>query len=153
MKKIESATFKDCLSINTIFIPNSIDEIGDLAFAGCTSLYYISIPNGVTKIGYKAFDGCICLKEIPIPQSVTKLGSVYLDLQSSVKIHPSLSLSEISVSDSLDKIESGFKNKLSNISIPYGTIEIHEREFSNYASSTGHSYCQHLCQVLLVAGQ
>ena len=136
LKKIESATFKDCLSINTIFIPNSIDEIGDLAFAGCTSLYYISIPNGVTKIGYKAFDGCICLKEIPIPQSVTKLGSVYLDLQSSVKIHPSLSLSEISVSDSLDKIESGFKNKLSNISIPYGTIEIHEREFSNYASLT-----------------
>lgn len=36
--KIDVGAFKGCKDIESIFIPNGIEEIGEEAFSGCTSL-------------------------------------------------------------------------------------------------------------------
>lgn len=49
--------FKDCISLKSIKIPNSITNIGISAFEGCSSLTSITIPNSVTSIDEYAFTG------------------------------------------------------------------------------------------------
>ena len=56
-------------------IPNAIDgyivtSIGELAFYGCADLESISIPEGVQNIGVWAFSGCSALVDIAIPESL-----------------------------------------------------------------------------------
>ena len=97
---IGSYAFRDCTSLTSVTIPNSITSIGREAFRDCTSLTSIEIPASVTSIGqeafrdctsltsvtfgdnsqltsidYEAFDGCTSLTSIEIPDSVTSIGS------------------------------------------------------------------------------
>ena len=66
--------FKDCSSLQSVVIPDSVTEIGDYAFSDCTSLQSIVLPDSVTEIGYKAFSGCKSLQSVVIPDSVTYIG-------------------------------------------------------------------------------
>ncbi len=54
--EIEEA-FKNCVSLTSVTISNSVTSIGSSAFYYCTSLTSITIPNCVTSIGGWAFDG------------------------------------------------------------------------------------------------
>ena len=45
-----------------------------MAFYYCESLETIEIPNSVEEIGKEAFEGCSALKSIKIPKSVKKIG-------------------------------------------------------------------------------
>ena len=54
---IGSSAFKDCTSLTSVTIPDSVTSIGDNAFSGCSKLKKIEIPDSVTYIGSKAFDG------------------------------------------------------------------------------------------------
>ena len=76
---IGSSAFKDCTSLTSVTIPNSVESIGESAFSGCTSLTSITIPDSVTTIGNNAFNGCSKLKKIEIPDSVTYIGSKAFD--------------------------------------------------------------------------
>ena len=49
------ATFRDCSSLQSIYIPESVTRIGSGAFGGCSSLQSISLPNSVTSIENSAF--------------------------------------------------------------------------------------------------
>ena len=71
---IGRGAFSDCSSLTSITIPNSVTSIGDRAFSYCSSLTSITIPNGVTTIGYRAFYECSSLTGIMIPNSVTSIG-------------------------------------------------------------------------------
>ena len=71
---IGSYAFKDCSSLTTITIPDSVTSIGSYAFCGCTRLKSITIPDSVTYIGSSAFRGCVSLKSITIPDDVTSIG-------------------------------------------------------------------------------
>ncbi|MBQ8414882.1 MAG: leucine-rich repeat protein, partial [Clostridia bacterium] len=66
--------FKDCISITSMVIPNSVTSIGDFAFSGCTSLVSIVIGDSVTSIGNFAFSGCTSLVSIVIGESLTSIG-------------------------------------------------------------------------------
>lgn len=66
------ATNQDCSSLNSVSIPNSVTEIGDLAFSDCTSLTSVTLPNSLTTIGDGAFDGSGLLS-VSIPSSVTRI--------------------------------------------------------------------------------
>jgi len=67
--------FKDCTTLNSVVIPDSITSIRYNAFDGCTNLTSVSIGSGVTSISNSAFYGCIALTSVSIPDSVTSIGS------------------------------------------------------------------------------
>jgi hypothetical protein len=50
---------KDCETLVSITIPDSVKSIEDSAFSGCTSLTSVIIGNSVTSIGSYAFADCI----------------------------------------------------------------------------------------------
>ncbi len=61
-KSIGSSAFKDCTSLTSVTIGNSVESIGSSAFYNCTSLTSITIPNSVTSIGSYAFKNCTSLR-------------------------------------------------------------------------------------------
>ncbi len=72
---IEERAFKDCKSLKTVYIPDSVTSIGKFAFSDCGRLTSVTIPDSVTSIGKDAFLGCKSLTSITIPDSVTSIGS------------------------------------------------------------------------------
>ena len=71
---IGGLAFKECSSLISVTIPNSVTNIGEEAFSNCTSLTSINIPTSVKKIDNGAFCDCKSLKSINIPNSVTCIG-------------------------------------------------------------------------------
>ena len=71
---IGSSAFKDCTSLTSITIPDSVTTIGNNAFSGCTNLTSATIGNSVTSIGSSAFKDCTSLTSVTIPDSVTSIG-------------------------------------------------------------------------------
>ncbi len=74
VKKVDNNAFKDS-DIETIKLPESLEEISEYAFSGCSSITNISIPDGVKKIGKNAFENCSQLKSITIPSGITEIKS------------------------------------------------------------------------------
>lgn len=62
--------FKNCESLKSITIPNSVYTIGDAAFLGCKSLTNIVIPTSVKEIGSGAFSDCTNLKDIKMSKNI-----------------------------------------------------------------------------------
>ena len=56
--------FKECGSLISVTIPNSVTSIGHSAFYDCDGLTSITIPNSVTSIGRSAFKGCSSLATV-----------------------------------------------------------------------------------------
>ena len=74
IEAIRSSSFKDCKSITSVSIPNSISTIEYDAFSGCTGLTSVTIPNSVSTIEDRAFSGCTGLTSVSIPNSVSTIG-------------------------------------------------------------------------------
>ncbi len=75
--KIEAEAFKDCTSLSSVKMPDSMQSIAYAAFAGCTSLRSIEIPDSVTYIAEYAFADCTSLTEIELPDEVKLRFSVF----------------------------------------------------------------------------
>lgn len=71
---LNDRVFKDCTSVKTVTIPDTVKRIDTYAFEGCINLESVNIPSSVTYLGSKAFYRCESLKEIFIPSSVTYIG-------------------------------------------------------------------------------
>ena len=154
MTTIGDCAFKECTSLTSITIPNSVTTIGGGAFKECTSLTSITIPNSVTTIGYEAFYGCKKLTSITIPNSVTTIGSyAFKECTSltSITIPNSVAkigehafeyctyLNSIILSDSLKEIKSEtFKDcqSLTSITIPLNVETIEKNAFVGCSSLT-----------------
>lgn len=77
LKEIQQQTFRVCIYLSDISLPEGLEKIGDSAFLGCYSLESINIPSTVTTIEPGAFSWCEQLTKITIPASVELIG-VYL---------------------------------------------------------------------------
>lgn len=64
---VSNSAFKDCTSITSISIPDSVYEIDNSAFYGCTSLTNIRLPGNLRTIGNSVFYGCTSLTSISLP--------------------------------------------------------------------------------------
>ncbi len=58
--------FADMKSVRSIFLPDSIRDIGYRAFYGCSSMDDFVLPASVRRIGFRAFEGCVSLTSIAI---------------------------------------------------------------------------------------
>lgn len=72
---IAGYTFKDCSSLTSVTISNSVTTIGECAFSGCSGLADVTLGNSLAYIGQLAFSGCSGLTSITIPNSVTDISS------------------------------------------------------------------------------
>ena len=71
---IEYAVFKNCATLKSIILPESVSEIEESAFEGCRSLESIILPDKVTNIGKIAFNGCTSLKSATLSKNLTTIG-------------------------------------------------------------------------------
>ena len=72
--KIDDYAFDGCLRLTSIIISDSVTEIGNYIFRNCSSLTSIEISNSTISIGVRAFHNCYNLALITIPNSVTSIG-------------------------------------------------------------------------------
>lgn len=76
---IEPYTFKNCVKLKEITLPESLTVIDYSAFFGCSSLTKVVIPDNVFEIGKTAFLGCTSLTEATIGRSVRSIGEKCFD--------------------------------------------------------------------------
>lgn len=107
---INDDAFKNCKSLTSVVIPNSITVIGGHsayyfresyinscgAFMGCENLTSVSIGNKVKSIGSYVFSNCKSLTSITIPNSVETIGSRAFEYCSN--------LASISIGNGVNKI-------------------------------------------------
>lgn len=149
---IHEDAFKNCTSIKSVVLPDSVLEIGERAFSGCISLANIEIPDSVLEIGRSAFSGCTSLSNIEIPDSVTTLSSYAFENCTSlinVRLSNSLttitgltfsgctSLTSITIPDSVTTMGASVFydcTSLTNVSLPNSLINIKYSPFDNCPS-------------------
>ena len=95
IKNISVASFRDCTSLKSIYIPRSINKIPDAAFSGCKSLLSVTIVS-VSIIMKGAFYGCNSLTTVNLPYG--------LQVISDAAFYECSSLSSISLPTSLQTI-------------------------------------------------
>lgn len=71
--KIAAQAFNECPDLETVYMPNTIVDVGDRAFAYSENLVYAGLPSSVETIGEWAFCGCKSLEFITIPAAVKKI--------------------------------------------------------------------------------
>ena len=62
-------------TLQQIFLPQGLKEIGNQAFFRCRGLYEISLPKSLERIGNYAFGDCRYLTELTIPGKVSIIGA------------------------------------------------------------------------------
>ena len=118
--------FKDCKSLESIIIPDSVRYIGYAAFNGCTSLKNITLSSSLTYIGSTAFQNCTSLVNIIIPNSVIHMGEfAFSDCTSLTSVVIGNSLTNISPYAFTDC------KFLKNVTISNSVTSIGERAFEN----------------------
>lgn len=61
-------------ALETVILPDGLEEIGMSAFAFCDQLQFVNLPDSLIKIDNSAFWSCKKLTEIRIPESVEYIG-------------------------------------------------------------------------------
>lgn len=84
---ISSGAFMDCSSLQTIEIPEGVNNISYYAFSNCNSLQSVELPSSVIYIQWNAFANCTNLEEINIPASVEEMGSNVFNGSNNVTIN------------------------------------------------------------------
>ena len=86
IKCLESSSFYQCATIETVRLPNTLEEINWGVFYGCSNLKEINFPNSLKSIGQLSFDGgCINLpNEITLGENIENINT-YAFAGSSVK--------------------------------------------------------------------
>ena len=128
---IGESAFKNCTSLTSVTIGNSVTSIGNEAFYGCTSLTSVTVPDSVTSIGDYAFCNCTSLTSVTIPDSVTSIGDY--------AFCNCTSLTSVTIPDSVTSIGySAFRGctSLTSVTIPDSVTSIGDAAFSDCTSLT-----------------
>ena len=61
-------------SIQTVWIPDGVENIGDHAFVECRALQEITLPDSVISVGASSFKACASLERVCLGDSVVSIG-------------------------------------------------------------------------------
>lgn len=128
--RVADNAFKNCESIKSVTIPNSITSIGDSAFEYCKSLISIVIPNSVTNIGESVFAWCDSLISVTLPENIKSIPTEMFYCCELLK--------NVNIPNGVTRIEQkAFYgcDSLTNITIPRSVNYLGERAFA-YINST-----------------
>ena len=64
-------SFRNCTTLKTVIIPNSVRSIGMYCFSGCSNLSYIKFPDYISYIDYDTFYNCTSLTSVDLPSGIT----------------------------------------------------------------------------------
>lgn len=124
--EIASGCFSSSTTVESVYIPDSVQVLGNGIFVDCTNLVRVRLPEGLTEIPLMTFDGCESLRRVDIPDSVTVIGNGAFDSCSSLK--------ELTLPDSLESIgDSAFAEcAVKELVIPDSVTTISDTAFILY---------------------
>ena len=140
--RLGESTFKECRTLKTITLPETVKTIGKEAFQYCESLTEINLPQTLTEIAWGTFYCCSSLTKINLPEtllSIKEYAFAYCSSLAQIDLPKSLtgigfaafehcsSLNQIVLPESLSRLDgSAFSNcaSLTKISLPVGLTTI-----------------------------
>ena len=114
------------IKLQSVMLPDSIQEIGKKAFLKCVALESIVFPNGLTATGRYAFSNCTNLQKIEFSGSITTI--------SEGSFANCTSLTEIKIPDTVISIESYAFTQctgLTNVVLPKHLTSVSQGTFKN----------------------
>lgn len=80
--------FTQCSTLTSVYIPNTVKNIGDYSFTYCNSLVSIHLPDSITYIGTETFKHCSSLPTITLGRFVTFINyGAFLHCSALTEIH------------------------------------------------------------------
>ena len=73
--KLAFYMFRNCTSLESIAIPDTVTTSATYAFDGCTSLERVTLSQSMTSIQSYMFRNCVSLKSINLTSAITSIGS------------------------------------------------------------------------------
>ena len=137
-RTIAALAFSECKNLSAVYLPNSLQYIGESAFSGCTHLTKADIPASVVEIGRSPFVFCSSLNGISVSPDnayyyTDAYGVLYDKEQTLLLQYPmGLSLAAYTVPDSVDNIgKAAFcgEEQLEQITLPAGLRLVEDMAF------------------------
>lgn len=86
LKKIGPYAFRDCLSLESFDMQDSVTSIGNGCFYDCRSLKSVRVSRNLQEIGESVFWNCASLLEGEIPGNVPKIRGVFFNCPAMKKV-------------------------------------------------------------------
>ncbi len=138
VNEIGMNAFRGCKKLKIAIIPNGVQVLSNFLHSGNTSLIATIIPRSVTSIGMNAYTQCLSLTKINIPNNVLDIGDNAFERCENII--------NIKLSNKIKKItNSSFKEciLLTNVVFNEGITEI---------GSSSYSYCYSLDKIIIPEG-
>lgn len=120
LEEMGMAVFEKCTSLTSMDMPTSLKVLPYKTFSGCKALEQVTLHEGLEKIEAGAFENCSALKTLAIPASVKAIESIRVDAYSSTVKLPfagCASLESVTIADGsvLSDIQADVFSGLGNI--------------------------------------
>ena len=138
LKEIQMRAFKNCFSLTSVIIPDSVQIVGAKAFEGCQKMQTIIFGSSVSEIGQHALMKCKSLKTITVKEENVNFKHdeekiAIIDKITKALIHFAVSSEkkEYVIPEDIEIIgkEAFVENALESIIFPQSLLEIEESAF------------------------